>query len=390
MILDTTYQGRRAAMTENDCLRVTVLQEGGHLAEIFDKDSGISPLWIPNWPSIEPSSFDPVRHREYGTGAEARLLAGIMGHNLCLDLFGGPSDDETAAGLTVHGEGPVVPYEIAGHGDELVARAALPLAQLRFERRIAVCDRVVRIREIVQNLASHDRPVGWTQHVTLGPPFLEAGATEFRSSATQSQVYRGTFGDDDYLQQGVVFDWPHAPGLDGGRRDLQRFTAAPRSSAYGGTSDGSSVPACLFRGVLTAFPSRDWLRVETGRLPLDGHLGREPKQEFLTLERRDDRTRHGIRNVSVSRNATPDDRARDALRHAGVRVDSGERAGRDGILGACSAHVSDPGIARLAGPVTGLLPFARCPTPRGKILPMATPTAPPVPPPRPGRARFTR
>jgi hypothetical protein len=232
MVVDTTYRGRAAAMIENHRLRVTVLIEGGHIAEIFDKDADVNPLWTPTWHSIEPSSFHPDRHREYGTGAEARLLAGIMGHNVCLDLFGGPSTQEQAAGLTVHGEAPVVAYEITGEDHELVLRALLPLAQLRFERRIAVRDAGVRIREIVENLSSHDRPVGWTQHVTLGPPFLEHGTTEFRLSATQSQVSTGRFGDDDYLRQGTVFVWPHAPRIDGGHEDLRRFTSAPRSSAY--------------------------------------------------------------------------------------------------------------------------------------------------------------
>ncbi len=27
--------------------RVTVLEEGGHIAEIFDKRSGVNPLWTP-------------------------------------------------------------------------------------------------------------------------------------------------------------------------------------------------------------------------------------------------------------------------------------------------------------------------------------------------------
>jgi hypothetical protein len=30
------YRGRRAAVVENDDLRVTVLEEGGHIAEFFD------------------------------------------------------------------------------------------------------------------------------------------------------------------------------------------------------------------------------------------------------------------------------------------------------------------------------------------------------------------
>jgi len=42
---------------KNNHLRVTVLKEGGHIAEILDKPSGANPLWISSWPSIEPSSM---------------------------------------------------------------------------------------------------------------------------------------------------------------------------------------------------------------------------------------------------------------------------------------------------------------------------------------------
>src|SRR6266545_6589600 len=105
--LDVRFMERRAARIENRDVRVTVLREGGHIAEIFDKASSLSPLWIPPWPSIEPSAYDRGRHRQFGSGADARLLAGIMGHNLCLDIFGGPSDEEAAAGMSAHGDGSV-------------------------------------------------------------------------------------------------------------------------------------------------------------------------------------------------------------------------------------------------------------------------------------------
>jgi len=53
------YRGRRAASVENDDMRVTVLEEGGHIAEMLDKRSGINPLWTPPWTSIEPSTYVP-------------------------------------------------------------------------------------------------------------------------------------------------------------------------------------------------------------------------------------------------------------------------------------------------------------------------------------------
>lgn len=226
---ETTYRGRRAVTIENAELRVTVTREGGHIAEICDKGAGVNPLWSPPWPSIEPSTYDRTRHPEYGDNAESKLLAGILGHNLCLDLFGGPSAEEAAAGMTVHGEASVAPYEIAVRGGELTMGTELPAAQLRFSRSIALDGRKVRIAETVENLSACDRPIAWTQHVTLGPPFLERGATQFRATATRSMVYAKAFGAHDYLTAGAEFDWPFAPP---DATDLRVLTARPHSGAF--------------------------------------------------------------------------------------------------------------------------------------------------------------
>jgi hypothetical protein len=226
------YRGRRAAFAENDEVRVTVLEEGGHIAEMLDKRSGINPLWTPPWTSIEPSTYVRATHAEYGSGSDAKLLAGIMGHNLCVDIFGGPSAEETAAGLTPHGDASVARFELDVTAQAMSTRALLPHAELRVERRLELRDRAVRIRESVENLTACDRPIGWTEHVTLGPPFLENGLTELRASATRSKVFEHAVGGDDYLQRGAAFEWPFAPCIDGGTTDLRRFTSASSSSAY--------------------------------------------------------------------------------------------------------------------------------------------------------------
>ncbi len=227
-----TYRGRRAATIENDDLRVTVLEGGGHIAEITDKRTGVNPLWTPPWPSIEPADYDVQRHPQYGEGAEAGLLAGIMGHNVCLDIFGGPTPDEEAQGIMVHGEASVAPYEIDAGRTALTMRAMLRRAQVRFERRMELRGRRVWIHETVESMTAFDRPIGWTQHVTLGPPFLEKGVTEFRASATRSRVFEQPFGADDCLVRGATFDWPWAPRAAGGTVDLQRTSADPRSCAF--------------------------------------------------------------------------------------------------------------------------------------------------------------
>src|SRR3954466_5277805 len=148
---ETLYHGRRAVTVENEHLRVSVLVGGGHIAEIFEKSAGVNPLWVPPWRSVEPVDFDRSMPGDYGHGSDNRLLAAIMGHNLCLDIFGGPSDEEAAAGLTPHGEGSVVAYEITESGRALCMRADFPLAQINFERRLELNGRAIQVEERVES-----------------------------------------------------------------------------------------------------------------------------------------------------------------------------------------------------------------------------------------------
>lgn len=225
------YRNRQAVRIENDELIVTVTVEGGHIAEIVEKKTGINPLWTPPWPSIEPSKYGVSTHPEYGSDSESKLLSGILGHNLCLDIFGPPSDAEYAAGLTVHGESSVAPYQIEAKATSLIARAHLPLAQLDFEREIELSNHgVVKIRETVTNLTAMDRPLAWTQHVTLSPPFLQASITRLDMNAQQSMVFPADFGEAQPYEPGALFDWPHAPNKDGSTTDLRIQPAAAHSA----------------------------------------------------------------------------------------------------------------------------------------------------------------
>jgi hypothetical protein len=216
------YRGRKAVSCENAHLRVTMTVEGGHIAEIFDKATGLNPLWTPPWPSIEPSTYSLDAHPEYGNDAESKLLAGIMGHNLCLDVFGPPSEEEAWEGMTVHGEASIAPYEITASDSCLVARAELPVARLRFQRAIQLEGRALHFTEILENLAPADHPTAWTQHVTLGPPFVEPGRTQFRAPVARSYS----------ADAGAEFPWPHLPTTNGTSRDMRTYTSAPVSAAF--------------------------------------------------------------------------------------------------------------------------------------------------------------
>ncbi len=216
-----SLHNRRAAQIENESLRLTITVEGGHIAEILHKPTQMNPLWIPPWPSIEPSTYSREKNPEYGDDSESKLLAGLMGHNLCLDLWGSPSPEEAAAGMTVHGEASILPYEISSGERELTARCFVPAAQLAFERRVRLEGERVHFAETVENLAVLDRPVAWTEHVTLGPPFLEKGVTQFRAPGTHAR----SLDERD-------FEWPFKPRPDGSAEDLRVFTNAPASGGF--------------------------------------------------------------------------------------------------------------------------------------------------------------
>ncbi len=156
-----------------------------------------------------------------------------MGHNLCVDLFGAPSEDEAAAGMTVHGESSVAAYTGVEKDRELTLTAKYPQAGIAFERHLELRGNVVVITETAENLSGWDRPSAWTQHVTLGPPFIEQGVTQFRAPATKSKVFETDFTEGKGKQViGAVFDWPMCPKIGGGQIDLRTYEASKVSSGF--------------------------------------------------------------------------------------------------------------------------------------------------------------
>ena len=239
-IRDDVYHGRRAVTLENERIAVTTTLGGGHIAAIVLKGdgpgAGVNPLWLPIWPTIEPSDFDPLKHQAfYGKAPEGPLLASILGQNICLDFFGPPSPGETAAGLVSHGEGPVAMWDVLDRKVQadrvtLVYGATLPNAQMTVRRRITLSPQgtLAWIEETVNNQSALDHPFGWCQHVTTGPPFLEKGVTLFDMSATWGQVFPREFSKAQRLKTSAEFTWPTAPGADGKEVDLR---PAPNSEA---------------------------------------------------------------------------------------------------------------------------------------------------------------
>lgn len=221
---DTTFRGRKSWRLENDRLRVTVLQGGGHIAELVLKNPPggreVNPLWIPPWPSIEPSTYKPDKHGAvYGADSEAATLSGIMGHNVCFDYWGAPSPSEFRAGLSFHGEVSTLEWRrVSSSPGEFTYSVDLPQSRTSLTRtlRLRPGQPVLYFEETAENHASFDRAFGWVQHVTFGPPFVDAKASAFDASATR--------GERRLADQVHEFQWP-----TDGDRDLRRFSQADRS-----------------------------------------------------------------------------------------------------------------------------------------------------------------
>jgi len=231
--------GRSGFRLRADWGYVSVLEGGGHICELnLNACTGVNPLWRPPWGTIDPTEYATAKHaRRYGEPPDGRLLAGIAGHSLSFDHFGPPSPEETAAGLTTHGEAPALKWDVQKRVQspkpQLHYGLTLPEARIRFSRKLTL-DRsnpVIYCEEEAVNLSAYDRPISWNQHVTFGPPFLQAGITWFDMPAARAKVCPASYSPRFSLQPDAEFTWPNAPTKDRKRVNL-RTTPALRFGHY--------------------------------------------------------------------------------------------------------------------------------------------------------------
>jgi hypothetical protein len=227
------WHGRDAFALSNGAIRLVTLTGGGHVADLRLVRGGpeVSPLWVPPWKTIEPYSYRASRHASrYGGITEGKLLSGLAGHSICLDYFGSPSEEEAQQGLSQHGEAPSaqwLPGRRRVNEREVILnlRARLPAARLQFEREIAICgeEPVVYFRETVTNLAKVDHFFHWTQHVTLGPPFLAEDEVTISLPGAKGMTFPHGYDEGKaLLLSGQAFTWPNAPKKPSGTVDLSQ------------------------------------------------------------------------------------------------------------------------------------------------------------------------
>ena len=218
------FDGRPAVVLRNDKIELTLLTLGATLANLtlLDDTEELSPFW------------NTDRAQRVAGAAPARP-SGALGHFLCLDGFGAPSDEEKAAGWPFHGEASKQQFETiqdpAKNGAAtLKLIAKLPLAQEAITRTMTLLngESVVYVDTEVESLLAVDRPISWAEHATVGPPFLLPGQTIIDIAATNCRVRAQKAGSTGKLAYDKDFVWPFAPLTKGGTVDL---TAVPTNEA---------------------------------------------------------------------------------------------------------------------------------------------------------------
>jgi hypothetical protein len=214
---------------------LTTLTGGGHIAEFRFADGtglpALNPLWVPPWQTIEPYNYrEKIHASRYGSLSEGKLLSGIAGHTICLDYFGSPSTEEAKEGLSQHGEAASAKwYKTSVRFNErevtLTLRVRLPVARLSFTREISLRrdESVAYFRETVQNHSKADHFFHWTQHVTLGQPFLSQRDSLVALPGTKGITFPHGYEEGKaLLRSNTTFRWPKVPDRSGKGIDLTR------------------------------------------------------------------------------------------------------------------------------------------------------------------------
>ena len=162
MHAETLFNGRPSLILEGNAARLVVDLGGGSLVDFRLSGHSVNPL-----------QWDP---------GESVLLK-PLGHFLCLDRWGPPSEAEERNGMFFHGEASRVEWTVlegpARRGEAVVATmsALLPMAGLEVLRTVRLSDSSANciVSESVTNRNKLGRIYNMVQHPTIGPPFLDEG-----------------------------------------------------------------------------------------------------------------------------------------------------------------------------------------------------------------------
>jgi galactose mutarotase-like enzyme len=218
-----TYRGLRAAIMENEELRVVVLADkGGDLASVSHKPTDTELLWR------NPNGVrDPRWYQPTTGGANALWLDGYEGGWQSVFPNGGGAATVHGAELGIHGESALLPWDMAvlEQGPERVRvslRVRLARTPFVAERTLSLAAGapVLTVEETITNNGRQAFPVSYGQHITFGAPFLDDSCIlDLPGATVRTQAV--DYVDNHRLQSGAHGQWPFVAGRDGAPVDLR-------------------------------------------------------------------------------------------------------------------------------------------------------------------------
>lgn len=178
---------------ENNCIELQVNLNGGSYFDFHFKDLPVNPI---NWVSKDPE-YPP-----------------FMGHFLCFDRWGPPTEAEKTNGLKHHGEVNTQVWKVLNETQNIegfttsLMRCSLPVVGLQLTRKIELSENepIFFVTEEIKNLNKDCRIFNIVQHVTLAPPFLN------QSTFIDNNTEKGfeDKADGGLNQEEPILKWPEA------------------------------------------------------------------------------------------------------------------------------------------------------------------------------------
>lgn len=231
-------KGRPSVVLESESAKLVVDIGGGSIVRFLLPDQGLNPIvW-----AEERAASDPLP----------------MGHFVCLDRWGAPSEAELKNGMPFHGEAPYVNWKVdrkprAVNGAVVAEMSAsLPMAGLGVRRWVRVLDAgpVAVVREEVTNRNKIGRIYNWVQHPTIGPPFLD------ETVVVDSNAREGFMQDSPLPNpEAPSVHWPQAL-KDGEPVNMRRLVDDPHPRVVSYTIDeevGWTTAANAVQGLLLGY-----------------------------------------------------------------------------------------------------------------------------------------
>lgn len=226
--------GLRAAVIENELLRVTVLLDrGAEIVELRHKPTDIDPLL-----RLPVPINDPARATMSIAGTVGSYMDMYLGGWQEIAPSGGPTNTHQGVEYGQHGEVSLLPWQsvvLEDTPERVTVRCSVRgvRSPIRIVRDMTLVrgSACLMLNETLYNDAGEDFDVMWGHHIAYGLPFLQNGARIHTSAARvmTHDVMPGFI--PRRAEVGIEAPWPVVPGADGAPLDLS--VVPPVSEAQG-------------------------------------------------------------------------------------------------------------------------------------------------------------